>query len=79
MTPEQQIAQRAFPAYRITGSGTIAVRKDCCEEVELCESSTAAQLIKSIQCCRYCSMRHFIQYRKPPKQPVVITNTGYRE
>jgi hypothetical protein len=79
MTADQLVAQRAFPDYRVYGTGTIVVRKACCMEIELVDSDQAALLIKSVQCCRYCSMRHFIHYRKAAPAPTIITNDGYRK
>lgn len=74
---DQQIAAKAFPLHRCYGAGTIAVRKDCCMEVELVSTTAAAIIVKAEQCSRYCHMAHFIQHRKEPKAITVITNRGY--
>ena len=73
---DQQIA---WPQYRITGSGTIAVRKVCCGEVELVSTTAAAIIVKAEQCCRYCAHNHHVHYRKEPKAPVILNTVGYRE
>jgi len=79
MTPEQQYAQKAFPAYRITGEGTIAVRLECSMVVELVSTIEAARIVKAAQCSRYCSMNHTIHQKKATPAPTIITNDGYRK
>jgi hypothetical protein len=79
MTPDQQIAQKTWPTYRIAGSGTIAVVKHCGGIVELCADDISARIVCAEQCVRYCNMHHEIRHRKPAKQPVVLDRTGYSE
>jgi len=77
MLTDIEIAQKLWPTFRITGAGTVAVVKHCCEEVELCHEDVSARIIKAEQCNRYCNMNHEIRHRKQQKQPTIIPNRGY--
>lgn len=73
---DQLYAARAFPNYRVHGTGTILVRKVCCMEAELVETEQAAMIVKAAQCCRYCSMRHFVHHKKAAPAPQCL-KVGY--